>query len=101
MLWRSTPTFNVTNADNLTSEVEKAVPKWWTKVVKAKSLTLKSWYVQVAVQSKLQTVKNTAKSSYPLNAVSAVQWLSGSAGETHISVINATKSKHQGSTSQD
>lgn len=62
-----------------------------------KSSTPKNSSVLAAVQSKQQTARNTVKSTSHSNADSAVQSLNGFAGETHIFVMDAIRSKLQDS----
>lgn len=62
-----------------------------------KSSTPKNSSALAAVQSKQQTARNTVKSTSHSNADSAVQSLNGFAGETHIFVMDAIRSKLQDS----
>ena len=93
----STHTSNASNAISLTSEEEKVALRPWVTQKQEKNSTPKNLSALVAVQLKQQTVKSTTKSTSHSNADSAVQSLNGSAGETHIFVMDVIRSKLQDS----
>lgn len=88
---------SASNAISHTLEGEKVALRQWATLKQEKSSTQKSWSARDAVQFKQPNAKNTANSTSHLSVDFAVQLHNGFAGETRIFVMNAIKSKSQGS----